>query len=69
MLFYGASSLSFNWDHQVGISLYLLEGGALHKSKELVGLKPPYSTFNSISLVGFPDFKINFHFIGSLFTL
>ena len=50
-------------DHQVGISLYLVEATALCHCREVVGLKPSRCTFNPIRLFGFLDFEIRFNFI------
>ena len=54
----------FRLDQQVNISLYLIEAIALRHSRELIGLKPSWCTFNPISLFGFPDFKsVSFHWV------
>ena len=51
---------SFQSDQQVKICIYLTEATILYRSRELTDLKPSWYTFTSISLFGFPDFKINF---------
>ena len=50
----------FQLDQQVNISPYLKETSTLRHSRELTGLKPSSCTFNPISLLGFPNFKIDF---------
>ena len=55
----------FQLDHEVGVSLFLTKATTLCHFRELASMNC-HSTFNSISLFGFPDFKINFisfHFI------
>ena len=50
----GSLKSFFQLDHQVDINLYLTKATALHHSKELASLRPPWCTFNPIHLFLFP---------------
>ena len=49
----------FNHAHKLmSISIYLTKATALHQIEDLTGLKSSWRTFNLVSLLSFPDFKI-----------
>jgi hypothetical protein len=50
----------FQLDQHVNISLALTDASTLHHSREFIGLKPSWCTFNASSLFSFLDFQINF---------
>ena len=59
----------FQLDQDVDISLFLTKTIAFCNSRELVGLKPSWCSFNPISFFDFLNFKIkpiSFHFNAQL---